>query len=205
MAKSRDAFIEANSNANDGQPTPRAHTIRLPLNEDGTIQWDNVKDSQKELFAKSVSSDATALEMIGLADEKKEGSEIADTTVLATANAIMAIEAVGVCTLGRRMAPILQELPIPVAVKACSISMEELQPIMEPSKRLIAKYTPAEWLQHQDLVTVVEHLGKIGAQRFADCLKLASEIHQQIEQKRRDMSAPPQPSNEKNNKVVEIQ
>ena len=63
-----DAAIEADT-------TRRGARLSLPLNEDGTIDWESVRPSNKERFAEIVSNDAVALEAIGLAagGEGEEG------------------------------------------------------------------------------------------------------------------------------------
>jgi hypothetical protein len=47
---------------------------------------------------------------------------------------------------------------------------------MEPSKRLIARYMPPQFLEYQDFAVVGEHLLKLSTEKFKACLELAIQI-----------------------------
>ena len=189
MAKKKqvNAFVEVQHETELESGSGR---ITLNLAGDGTVDWET---TDRTAFIQTITNDPNTLEIIGEA-VGDSGPAIADATVVGAVNAIMAIEAVAITTLGRRIAPILKNVPLPVAMNACLVSTDEVKPIMEPAKRIIAKYTPAEWLEHQDLAVVIEHLGSLSAARFAECIKLANAIE---EQKKIQEVTPGQPVNGK--------
>ena len=149
---------------------------------DGSIDFSEISDDTKADLISGMIDDPDAKAAFGASAPLPEptGPIVADSSVLACANALMSIEVLGILTLGKRAVPVLKVLPAPVVVKACFVTREEIEPILEPSKRLIAKYSPAELLQHQDLVVVAEHLLKLGALKFQECVKMAIEVQQHL-------------------------
>lgn len=176
------AFVESNS-----EPRTRSvRNIKLPTNQDGSIDWDACSDKHKQAFIDAIKADPNGIlqniqEEAGSSSATSPDAEpegIADATVLAAVNAVMIIEAIGITTIGPRFAPPLKNLHPVVAIKACSISMEEIQPVMPACKRIIKRYVPSEYLgqEYQDLAIVGEHLLKMSAQKFKTCVEIAMEI-----------------------------
>jgi hypothetical protein len=170
--KKQEAFVEQPQEENDAvQPSQ----LTLHLAEDGTIDW---TASDQSAFIHTITNDSTTLEIIGAAVED-QGPTVADATVLAAVNTIMGVEAIAISTLGPRVAPVLKEVKLPVALKACLVTKEEIEPILEPAKRIIVKYTPAAWLEYQDFAVVLEHIGKLSGEKFAQCIALGVAIQNQ--------------------------
>lgn len=175
---SDDAFIES-------QETSRRSTrsIKLPLKENGAIDWENASEKNTAAFVEAIKVDPNGIlqniqEEAG-ATVTSETEGLSDATVVAAANLVMVIEAIALSVFPvPRFFPVLHNLAPIVAVKACAVSRKELEPIMEPSKRLIQKYIPDKYLSQdwQDIAVIAEHLGKISGEKFAACLKLANEI-----------------------------
>jgi hypothetical protein len=92
----------------------------------------------------------------------------------------MVVEGLGISWLGPRFAPVLSNLHPLVAIKACTVTLEEIKPVMPAAKRIIKRYVPLEYLgqEYQDLAIVGEHLLKLSAQKFKDCVDLAIQIEQ---------------------------
>lgn len=150
---------------------PKSSRVSIKLTGDGRIDWSSMRDKTRDQLQDALKREPRS--PIGVPDD------IADATVLACVNAVMVVEAVGISTLGPRIAPILSEIKLPVAIKACTVNLDEIRPILPAGKRLIKKYTPAQYLEHQDIVVVVEHLGKVAAARFAQCIALAAQLRMQ--------------------------
>jgi hypothetical protein len=175
MADDREAFVESG----EEQVVRRAKNLRLPLDEDGNIDWNNAADKQKKAFIEAIKNDPAGI-LQNIQEEAAgapSGPQVADATVLTCVNILMTVEALGVSVFpGPKMAPVLHHLPAIVAIKACTVSMEELQPVMEPAKRIVAEFMPPQLLLYQDFVVVGEHLLKLSAAKFRACLELAMEI-----------------------------
>lgn len=169
-----DAFVESQD-----EPRRSPRKLTLPLMADGSIDWDNALDKHKESFIEAIKADPNGIlqnirEEAGAAAEVPEG--IADTTVLAAANLVMVVEAIALSVFpGPRVVPQLQHLHPVIAIKACSVSMEDITPILEPGKRLIKEFVPEKFLDQkwQDVAVCAEHLAKVGAIKFQACLKLS--------------------------------
>jgi hypothetical protein len=169
-----EAFVESTE-----EPTRvSGKKFSLPLTEDGSIDWDNASDKHKRLFIQAIKSDPNGIlqniqEEAGAAPAD---TGIADATVVAAANAILAVEAIGFTTIGPRFAPVLKNLHPVVAISACTVTEEEMQPVMPAAKRIIAEYMPPELGKYQDLIVVGQHLLKLSAAKFKHCIDLAMEI-----------------------------
>jgi hypothetical protein len=109
-------------------------------------------------------------------DDEPEG--VADATVLAAANILMVGEGLGISWIGPKFAPVLSNLHPLVSIKACTVTLDEIKPVMPAAKRIIKRYVPLEYLgqEYQDLAIVGEHLLKLSAQKFKDCVDLAMHI-----------------------------
>lgn len=62
--KAPDSFVERPQEESSGSKSRR---ISIRVKDDGTIDWSQVSDTQKEAFVNAVTSDPDALEMIGAA------------------------------------------------------------------------------------------------------------------------------------------
>lgn len=176
----QDAFVEAGSS---DTRTRSVRNIKLPTNEDGSIDWEACPDKHKQAFIDAIKADPNGILQNIQEEAGQQGSSpapdgIADATVLAAVNAVMVVEAIGVTTIGPRFAPPLKNLHPVVAIKACSVSMEEIQPVMPECKRIIKRYIPSEYLgqEYQDIAIVAQHLMKLSAEKFKACVELAMEI-----------------------------
>jgi hypothetical protein len=177
------AFVESAA-ATESRRTPKS--IKLSLNENGSIDWENTSQKHTQAFIEAIKVDPNGIldnirEEAGSApspDEEPTG--IADATVIAAANAVMVIEAVGVTAIGPRFVPVLKNLHPIVAIKACSVTVEELKPVIPACKRIIKRHVPLEYLgqEYQDIAIVAEHLLKLSAAKFKACVDLAIEIEQ---------------------------
>lgn len=152
--------------------------------EDGSIDWDSASEKHKQLFIDAIKTDPNGI-LQNIQEEagtKSAGGDepegIADATVLTAANLVMTVEALGVTAIGPKFAPVLRNLHPVVAIKACSVTMEELKPIMPAAKRIIKRYVPTKYLgqEYQDLAIVGEHLLKMSGEKFKKCIELAMEI-----------------------------
>lgn len=176
MTDEREAFIESG-----GEEEPRAsvRNLRLPVNPDGTIDWDSASDKHKKAFIEAIKADPNGI----LANIQEEAtgtpdaaSQVADATVVALANALFIVEGIAYATIGKRIVPVMAHLHPIVAIKACMVTAEDMEPVMEPCKRLIARYAPPQLLEYQDWAVVGEHLIKLSAIKFHQCLELAQQI-----------------------------
>jgi hypothetical protein len=175
-----DAFVESGS---EEEPRASVKNLRLPINPDGTIDWDSASQKHKDAFVQAIKSDPNGIlqniqEEAGQAVSEDGDSGIADSTVVALANAIFIVEGVAFAVVGKRVVPVLANLHPFVAIKACTVTHEDMEPVMEPAKRIVARFTPAKWLQYQDFAVVGEHLLKLSAQKFQACVELAQRIEQ---------------------------
>lgn len=177
MAES--AFIE--SGAAEDEPRSRSRNLRLPINEDGTIDWESAQDKHKKAFIEAIKNDPNGI-LQNIQEEATEGGvsgpQVADATVVALANAVFMVEGAAFATIGPKVAPVLKHLHPVVAIKACMVTQEEMEPVMEPAKRLVARYMPPQFLEYQDFAVVGEHLIKLSAAKFKACIDLAMEIEQ---------------------------
>lgn len=173
----RSAFVESGAE----EEAPRhVKNLRLPINPDGTIDWDSATDKHKKAFIEAIKSDPSGI-LQNIQEEaggEVSGPEIADSTVVALANAIFIVEGIAYAKIGPKIVPVLSNLHVFVAIKACMVTREEMEPIMEPCKRIIARYTPAEYLQYQDWAVIGEHLIRLSAAKFHACIELAQKIEQ---------------------------
>lgn len=174
-----DAFVEKEETTRRSSP----RSIKLPLKEDGSIDWENSSDKNTAAFIEAIKIDPNGIldnirEEAGESTPDDEPSGIADATVLTAANAVMLVEAIGITTLGAKFVPVLKTLHPVVAIKACSVSLEDMKPVMPAAKRIIKRYVPVEYLgqEYQDLAIVGEHLIKLSAAKFKACIDLAMEI-----------------------------
>jgi hypothetical protein len=175
-----EAFVESQ------QEEPRTRSpksIKLSLNEDGSIDWENTAEKHSKAFINAVKVDPNGIldnikEEAGTSKPDDEPEGIADATIVAAANAVMVVEALGITAVGPKFSPVLKNLHPIVAIKACSVSLEEMQPVMPECKRIIKRYVPVEYLgqEYQDLAVVGEHLLKLSAAKFKACVDLAIEI-----------------------------
>lgn len=168
------AFVES---PDDESPRIKAKRITLPISEDGSIDWDNASDKHKKIFIEAIKSDPNGI-LQNIKEEAAEpsGPAIADASVVAAANLILSVEAIGFTTIGARAVPVLHNLHPLVAIKACTVTAEEMEPVMEPAKRILAELIPPEVMKYQDWVVVGEHLLKLSAIKFKACVDLAMEI-----------------------------
>ena len=90
----------------------------------------------------------------------------------------MVVEAISISLFGKRFIPVLSNLHPVVAIKACTVSMDEVKPILPAAKRIINRYVPTKYLgqEYQDIAIVGEHLIKLGAAKLKSCVDLAMEI-----------------------------
>lgn len=175
-----DAFIETNP---EERSTRSVKSIKLPLLENGSIDWENTSEKHTKAFIAAIKADANGIlqnikEEAGTATPDDEPEGIAGASVVAAANAVMVVEALGITALGSKFVPALKNLHPVVAIKACSVTLEEMQPVMPACKRILKRYVPMEYLgqEYQDLTIVGEHLLKLSAAKFKACVDLAMEI-----------------------------
>lgn len=180
MTETQNAFVESESEVRSSRP---AKSIKLPLQEDGSIDWDNASEKHKQSFIDAIKADPNGIlqnikEEAGTATPDDEPEGIADATVLASINAVMVVEALAITAIGPKFAPPLKNLHPLVAIKACTVTMEEIQPVMPAAKRIIKRYVPLEYLgqEYQDIAIIAEHLLKLSAAKFKACVDLAMEI-----------------------------
>lgn len=174
---------EAFTESSDSIPRRTAKTLKLNLKEDGSIDWESTSDKHTQAFIHAVEIDPNGIldnikEQAGTSTPDDEPSGIADATVLTATNLVMCAEALLITAFGSKIAPPLKNLHPIIAIKACAVSMEELQPVMPAAKRIIKRYVPAEYLgqEYQDLAIVGEHLLKLSVAKFKACVDLALEI-----------------------------
>jgi hypothetical protein len=175
MSDNEAAFVESTD-----EPIVRGKKLSLPLTEDGSIDWDSASDKHKKLFIQAIKSDPNGI-LQNIQEEATDapaGSGIADATVVALTNVLFVVEAIGITTLGPKAAPVLANLHPVVAIKACTVTEEEMKPVMPAAKRIIADLLPPEYLEYQDWAIVGEHLVKLSAAKFKACIDLAMEIEQ---------------------------
>lgn len=172
-----EAFVETTTRSKPPK------SIKLVMNENGSIDWDSTSEKNTSAFIEAIKVDPNGIlqnikEEAGSPSTDEEPSGIADATVLTAANALMVVEAIGVSTIGTKFAPVLKNLHPVVAIKACTVSMEEIKPILPAAKRIINRYVPTKYLgaEYQDIAIVGEHLIKLSAQKFKACVDLAMEI-----------------------------
>lgn len=170
----RTAFIESG----EEEPRSRTRNIRLPMNDDGTIDWESAQDKHKKAFIQAIQSDPSGIlqNIQEEANAEVTGPQVADATVVALANVFFIAEGIVFSIVGSKIVPQFKHLHPVVAIKACTVTAEEMEPVMEPSKRLIARYMPPQFLEYQDFAVVGEHLLKLSTQKFKACLELAMEI-----------------------------
>jgi hypothetical protein len=177
-----DAFVEAKTT----ERIRSVRNIKLPTNEDGSIDWEACSDKHKQAFIDAIKADPNGIlqniqEEAG-SSSAPSGSDnptgIADASVLAAANGLMIAEALLISGFGHKIAPPLKHLHPVVAIKACSVTMEEMAPVMPECKRIMKRYIPAEYLgsEYQDLAIVGQHLIKLSMAKFKACVDLAMEI-----------------------------
>lgn len=176
------AFVES---PDERRTSRSAKSLKLPLKEDGSIDWENASEKHTQSFIDAIKADPNGIlqnirEEAGTSTPDDEPEGIADATVLAATNAVMVVEALGITAIGSRFAPVLKNLHPVVAIKACTVTMEEIQPVMPACKRIIKRYVPSNYLgqEYQDLAIVGEHLLKLSAAKFKACVELAMQIEQ---------------------------
>ena len=179
MPEEQEAFVENNSQETRSRSV---RNIKLPTNEDGSIDWEACSDKHKQAFIDAIKADPNGI-LQNIQEEagqqpSEEPSGIADASVLAAANGIMIAEALLISTFGHKIAPPLKSLHPVVAIKACSVTMEDMQPVMPECKRIMKRYIPTEYLgaEYQDLAIVGQHLIKLSMAKFKACVDLAIEI-----------------------------
>jgi hypothetical protein len=176
-----DAFVETADT-----PTRKVRSIKLPVNEDGSINWTDASDKHKQTFIDAIKADPNGI-LQNIQEEAGQqpvdsGSDnptgIADASVLAAANGLMIAEALLIAGFGHKIAPPLKSLHPVVAIKACAVTMEEMQPVMPECKRIMKRYIPTEYLgqEYQDIAIVGQHLIKLSMAKFKACVDLAMEI-----------------------------
>jgi hypothetical protein len=177
-----EAFVES-------EETPRRtlKSIKLPVNEDGSINWDAASAKHTQAFIDAIKADPNGIlkniqEEAGQQPSADSGEAnptgIADASVLAAANGLMIAEALLIAGFGHKIAPPLKSLHPVVAIKACAVTMEEMQPVMPECKRIMKRYIPVEYLgqEYQDIAIVGQHLIKLSMTKFKACVDLAMEI-----------------------------
>lgn len=168
------AFVENQEEV----PAVYVKNLKLPMNEDGTIDWDSAPDKHKKAFIQAIQNDPSGI-LANIQEEaagdSAEGA-VADSTVLALANAIFIVEAIGFSTIGAKFHPALKHLHPIVAIKACTVTLAEMEPVMEPAKRIVHRYMPPNLLQYQDIIVVGEYLARLSAIKFRQCVELGMEI-----------------------------
>jgi len=179
--ESADAFVESTETR-----TRSVKSIKLPTNEDGSIDWDACPDKHKQAFIDAIKADPNGIlqniqEEAGQPSGEPRSNKptgIADASVLAAANGLMVAEALLISAFGHKIAPPLKNLHPVVAIKACSVSMKEMEPVMPECKRIMKRYIPVEYLgqEYQDLAVVGQHLIKLSMEKFKACVDLAIEI-----------------------------
>lgn len=169
-----DAFVETS----DDTPRSRSRKISLPLMEDGSIDWDNASDKHKKSFIEAIKADPNGIlqNINEEASAPPPESGIADATVIVAANAILGIEAVGFSTIGARFVPILKNLHPVVAIQACTVTAEEMAPVMPECKEILKDLLPPDVLKYQKFAVVAEHMAKLSIIKFKACMDLAMEI-----------------------------
>lgn len=176
-----EAFVES-----EESPRRTVKAIRLPVKEDGSIDWETASEKHKQAFISAIKTDPNGI-LQNIQEEAgqkttESGSAnptgIADASVLAAANGLMIAEALLIAGLGHKIAPPLKNLHPVVAIKACAVTMEEMQPVMPECKRIMKRYIPVEYLgeEYQDLAIVGQHLIKLSMAKFKACVDLALEI-----------------------------
>lgn len=177
------AFVE--SAPDEPRQTRIPKSIKLSMNEEGCIDWEATSDKNTRAFIQAIKNDPNGIlqnikEEAGTSSPDDAPSGIADATALAAVNAVMCVEAIGISTIGPKFAPVLKNLHPVVAIKACSVTEEELQPVMPACKRIIQRYVPVEYLgqEYQDLAIVGQHLLKLSGEKFKACIELAMQIEQ---------------------------
>jgi hypothetical protein len=194
-----DAFVE-----NQETPKRTVKAIRLPVNENGTINWPEASEKHKQAFIEAIKTDPNGI----LENIKEEAGDkvissnptgIADATVLAAANGIMIAEALLISGFGHKIAPPLKNLHPVVAIKACTVSMEEMEPVLPECKRIMKRYIPTEYLgeEYQDIAVVGQHLIKLSMAKFKACVDLALKIE--------EMKAAQQPSKPNGRVIIDAE
>ena len=176
-----EAFVESSDESERPRPVK---SLKLAMNEDGSIDWTNTSQKHTKLFISAIKADPNGIlenikeEAGQVSDPDAEPSGIADASVVAAANAVMMVEALGVTTIAPKFVPVLKNLHPVVAIKACSVSLDEMKPVLPACKRIMKRYVPIEYLgqEWQDIAIVGEHLLKVGAAKFKMCVDLAIEI-----------------------------
>lgn len=179
-----DAFQESG----ESPARKSSKSLKLLLNTDGSIDWESSLDKHKEAFIKAIEVDPNGI----LQNIQEQAGEqpsaptnptgIADSTVLAAANLLMVGEALLFTTIGAKLAPPLAFVHPVVGIKACAVSMDDIQPIIEPGKRIIKRYVPDKYLtaEFQDIAVCAEHLAKLSVAKFKACVELGVEIQKRI-------------------------
>jgi hypothetical protein len=176
-----DAFVETSDT-----PKRTVRSIKLPVNEDGSINWADASDKHKQAFIDAIKADPNGI-LQNIQEEAgqqptESGEEnptgIADASVLAAANGLMIAEALLISGFGHKIAPPLKSLHPVVAIKACAVTMEDMKPVMPECKRIMKRYIPTEYLgqEYQDIAIVGQHLMKLSMAKFKACVDLAMEI-----------------------------
>lgn len=184
--ETEDAFVE------NSEPRSRSpKSIKLPLTDAGVIDWENTSEKHTKAFISAIKADPNGIldnirEEAGASSENpdEEPTGIADASVLTATNVIMVLEAIGITLIGPKFAPVLKKLHPVVAIKACTVSMEEIKPIMPAAKRIMKRYIPVKYLgqEYQDIAICAEHLLKLSGEKFKSCIELAIAI-QNVESK----------------------
>lgn len=157
--RKEDAPSQTELSASDGsgEQTPRPKKIILKVDDSGNILWDEVSEAHKRRFAESVATDATALEMIGLASAEQ------------TAPPMMTIDRSAIPTLYDGVAMVISSAgriflkwprDLCVLMKYSDAQKERLK---EPTAKVIEKRAPKWLIENQDVVAL--------ALAFASCTK----------------------------------
>lgn len=168
-----DAFQESTD-----EPIIRSKKLSLPITEEGSIDWENASEKHKKIFIQAIKADPNGI-LQNIQEEASSpapDSGIADATVLVAANAILGIEAIGFTTIGTRFAPVLSNLHPVVAIQACTVTAEEMAPVMPECKEILKDLLPPDVLKYQKFAVVAEHMAKLSMVKFKACVDLAMEI-----------------------------
>ena len=178
-----DAFQESSQ---ETTAVRSAKSLKLALNTDGSIDWESSLEKHKEAFIRAIEVDPNGI----LQNIQEQAGEtpstnptgIADSTVLGFVNLIMVGEAILYSTVGAKLATPLKFVHPVVAIKACAVSMKDIEPIMEPGKRIIKRYVPDKYLtqEFQDIAVCAEELAKLSIAKFKACVELGVEIQHRL-------------------------
>lgn len=188
--------------------------LSLPINEDGSIQWDSVRDATKEKFASAIANDPVALEALssalGVTEESGEAlpeeMQLTDERVGVALDAFNSLFALGfgwgVKTFlknpfqidKRTGRPIPLEIPVPVLLQKFALTKEqhaELDPLVRKEAERHTDAIP-QWVKdNYGLIMILGLWGKYSFQNGMECVKAQLMYERQQAIKAQQASAPP--------------